>query len=287
MRTLIAAFVDHYATHLFNPHWGEQVRVTPDNQLVVSMVFQGIDATAARAAWQPLIDFCNSHAADYSGQQDLTVLGIPARHFWDIEVLSQVKGVVSRDPRAGASPTDFWWANNTEEVGVFWHAYTSAWLPASLLKPQNQSKLVDAWFTASRIWDVPIHLNKGLAGAPDVALAATRDTATNPDVLTSFGLSIIADAEGERFNGRAIDADAQGRADKVHAAMKALRACAPYTGAYVNECDYFQAEWQRAFWGPNYARLLAVKRRYDPDGLFTVHHGVGSETWSADGFVRA
>jgi hypothetical protein len=31
---------------------------------------------------------------------------------------------------------------------------------------------------------------------------------------------------------------------------------------------------------------LEVKRRVDPDGLFTVHHGVGSEGWSADGFER-
>jgi len=29
-----------------------------------------------------------------------------------------------------------------------------------------------------------------------------------------------------------------------------------------------------------------VKRKYDPDGLFFVHHGVGSEEWSADGFTR-
>jgi FAD/FMN-containing dehydrogenase len=68
--------------------------------------------------------------------------------------------------------------------------------------------------------------------------------------------------------------------------MKALRVAAPNAGAYVNECDYFQAEWQRAFWGANYPRLAAIKRRYDPEGLFTVHHGVGSETWSADGFTR-
>ena len=57
----------------------------------------------------------------------------------------------------------------------------------------------------------------------------------------------------------------------------ALRVAAPDTGAYVNECDYFQPDWQRAFWGPHYPRLAGVKRRYDPDGLFTVHHGVGSE----------
>jgi hypothetical protein len=74
--------------------------------------------------------------------------------------------------------------------------------------------------------------------------------------------------------------------DRVQAAIQALRACAPDTGAYVNECDYFQSDWQRAFWGGHYARLLAVKRRYDPTGLFTVHHGVGSEAWSADGFTR-
>jgi FAD/FMN-containing dehydrogenase len=37
----------------------------------------------------------------------------------------------------------------------------------------------------------------------------------------------------------------------------------------------------------NYQRLLEIKRRYDPDGLFTVHHGVGSEDWSADGFTRS
>ena len=30
----------------------------------------------------------------------------------------------------------------------------------------------------------------------------------------------------------------------------------------------------------------SAQAKYDPDGLFFVHHGVGSETWSSDGFMR-
>ena len=58
-------------------------------------------------------------------------------------------------------------------------------------------------------------------------------------------------------------------------------------GAYVSESDYFLTGWREAFWGANYPRLARVKAAYDPDGLFFVRHGVGSEAWSADGFERA
>ena len=54
----------------------------------------------------------------------------------------------------------------------------------------------------------------------------------------------------------------------------------------VCETDYFEANWQDSFWGDNYARLKRIKQKYDPDGLFFLHHGVGSEDWSADGFTR-
>ena len=38
---LIAQWMEHYARDLFNPHWGEQVHFTTDNQLRVSLVFKG------------------------------------------------------------------------------------------------------------------------------------------------------------------------------------------------------------------------------------------------------
>lgn len=68
--------------------------------------------------------------------------------------------------------------------------------------------------------------------------------------------------------------------------MDALLRVAPGAGSYVSESKYFECGWQAAFWGRNYPRLAAAKRKYDPAGFFFVHHGVGSEAWSADGFTR-
>ncbi|HEX9559562.1 MAG TPA: BBE domain-containing protein, partial [Reyranella sp.] len=75
-------------------------------------------------------------------------------------------------------------------------------------------------------------------------------------------------------------------ARNVGAAMDELRKLVPNHGSYVSESNYFEADWQSAFWGANYPRLRQVKDKYDPDGLFFVHHGVGSEDFSPDGFTR-
>jgi len=56
-----------------------------------------------------------------------------------------------------------------------------------------------------------------------------------------------------------------------------LRDATPGAGSYVNETDYFEPDWKRAFWGENYEKLLAIKRKYDPHALFFCHHCVGSD----------
>ena len=80
--------------------------------------------------------------------------------------------------------------------------------------------------------------------------------------------------------------DARADAAAIRRAMAELRKVVPEAAAYVSESNFFEEQWQRAFWGENYARLLQVKAKYDPGGLFFAHHGVGSESWSADGFTR-
>ena len=72
----------------------------------------------------------------------------------------------------------------------------------------------------------------------------------------------------------------------VAKAAAELKRVAPSGGSYISETDFFRSDWREAFWGGNYPRLKAIKDRYDPSGSFFVHHGVGSEDWSADGFTR-
>jgi hypothetical protein len=65
--------------------------------------------------------------------------------------------------------------------------------------------------------------------------------------------------------------------------VAALRKLAPDMGAYMNEADPNEPNWQEAFWGSNYPRLLEIKRRVDPDDVLWCHPCVGSERWEVVG----
>ena len=66
----------------------------------------------------------------------------------------------------------------------------------------------------------------------------------------------------------------------THDFVPALERATPGDGgAYQNEADFRQPNWQQTFFGESYGRLLGVKRRWDPRGLFYVLKGVGSEGW--------
>lgn len=58
-----------------------------------------------------------------------------------------------------------------------------------------------------------------------------------------------------------------------------LRKLAPQSGAYLNEADFRQKDFQWVYYGQNYDRLKLVKGIYDPDGVFYAFTAVGSEEW--------
>jgi len=314
-RRLIREFVSFYQEYLFNDHWGEQAHVKPDNTLVISMVSHGLDRGQVKKVWQPFLDWVARSPHEYSLEGRLVLSGLPAQHMWDVQwwkkhwpelafpnrnalsglfdyaiesILQQP--VFDIDHRLGAGPNNAWWKGDAGQVGWFIWGFESLWLPASLLENNAQQSLADALFASSRYSGVELHFNKGLAGAPPDAIAGAKDTAMNPAVLTAFALAIAADAQGPAYPGipghEPSVAAGRKAAERIDRCMSQLRALVPAAGSYVSESNYFENGWQRSYWGSNYPRLAEIKRKYDPDGLFFVHNGVGSEQWSADGFTK-
>lgn len=61
----------------------------------------------------------------------------------------------------------------------------------------------------------------------------------------------------------------------TNALNPALETLTPGGGAYLNEADFNQPNWQEAFYGSNYPRVLSIKKRYD--SVFFAKAAVGSE----------
>lgn len=280
-RRLIDMTLDFMAQNLITPHWGEQIRFRRDNSVQVAMVFQGMTRGQAEAVWQPYLDAVANARPDL--KVDFTLIkfvSISARDFWAPTLVKRALGFVARDDRPGAPPTNIFWPGDQGQAGQVLQGYQSTWLPRGLLHSERRQSLVEALLAATRHWSVSLHLNKGLAGAPPDVIEAARDTAVNPAVLDAFALAISGAEQQPAYPGiagREPDVgQARARAQAIARAGRELRSVVPDAGSYLSESDYFEADWQRAFWGDNHARLVEVKRRYDPEGLFRVHHGVGS-----------
>jgi FAD/FMN-containing dehydrogenase len=315
-KRLIREFVSFYKQHLFNDHWGEQAHVRPDNKLEIRMISYGLDAEQAKKVWQPFLDWVKSSPREYSQEERVVIGSVPAQHWWDAPWWKEhwpeitfpnpngnplvglldytlkhvLQPVLDFDNRPGAGPNNAWWKGDGGQVAWFIWGFESLWLPASLLESDAQQRLADALFASSRHSAVELHFNKGLAGAPPDAIAAAKDTAMNPAVLTAFALAIAGDAQGPAYPGipghEPSVEEGRKAAARVDLCMNELRAVTGVTGAYVSESNYFEKGFQQSYWGSNYPRLAEIKRKYDPDGLFFVHNGVGSENWSADGFTK-
>jgi FAD/FMN-containing dehydrogenase len=316
-RSLIREFVSFYQGHLFNDHWGEQAHVNRDNSLAISMLAHGLNTAQVKDVWQPFLDWVARLPDAYSLNGRVVLGSIPARHWWDVHwwkehwpelpfpnpngsrlvaAFDEVLGYLMKQPlfdfddRPGAGPNNAWWKGDGGQVGWFIWGYESLWLPASLLENDAQQRLADALFASSRHSGVELHFNKGLAGAPPEAIAWSNDTAMNPAVLSAFALAIVAAGQRPAYpeipGHEPSMAEGHKAADRVDRCMSELRALVSDPGAYVSESNYFEHGWQQAYWGSNHPRLAEIKRKYDPDGLFFVHNGVGSEQWSADGFTK-
>jgi FAD/FMN-containing dehydrogenase len=289
--TLVQEFLRFYRDALMNPHWGEHAGFNDANELEIAMSIQGLTEKQAADLWQPFIDWVSTRPEAYEIVAPLRLVVIPAEHWWDYEYRQKhLPHSIVADDRPGGKKGAFWWSGSAREVSIYIAGYESGWLHQRLLSDANLSILAMTLVAASRVRAFEIHFNKGLAGAPPEVAQQARDLPINPVLQNAFGLVIIAGGElnvHEGLRGHEPDkAKARAQATKITQAMDLIRAVAPDAGGYCSEMSYFTPNWQTAAWGDNYARLLALKKKYDPTGLFMAHHYVGSEGWSRDGFER-
>ena len=213
-----------------------------------------------QAPWTPFLDWVTAQPDAY--RCDVSAHTGPFA-LWDHEVRSQLApDSICHDDRPGAPPGRFWNAGDQHEVSWYLHAYQSHWLPRRLL--DTPDTLAEALFRASRPGRLRLDFNKALSSAAASALARDRATAINPAVFNAAALAISASWQQYAYPGvpgHEPDPElARAGQQAVTQVMNIIRAAAPEAGSYVNETDYHQPDWQRSFWGDNYARLRTATR---------------------------
>jgi hypothetical protein len=101
------------------------------------------------------------------------------------------------------------------------------------------------------------------------------DSAVNPAWRNNRMHAMLMDVQPNGLTAQeAIDRDSL-----MQGYMKRLRDVSPGAGSYMNEGDPGEPDWQQAFYGDHYGRLLTIKQKWDPLGVFWAPTTVGSEGW--------
>jgi hypothetical protein len=60
------------------------------------------------------------------------------------------------------------------------------------------------------------------------------------------------------------------------------RFCPTSTSFLSSQASRYEFNWKKSFFGTHYDRLRAIKEKYDPESLFLVYEGIGSDEWDVD-----
>ncbi|KAH9896260.1 putative isoamyl alcohol oxidase [Xylariomycetidae sp. FL2044] len=109
------------------------------------------------------------------------------------------------------------------------------------------------------------------AGADNAVLAAWRD---------SVGFCVIVRQWDREVS---FDENLAVKEFMVDDLVPALEAATPGGAIYVNEVDpLYRGDWKVEGYGDKYEKLLAIKDKYDPDGIFWAPLSVGSDRFTVD-----
>ena len=106
----------------------------------------------------------------------------------------------------------------------------------------------------------------GWPGANSAVNPAWRDAVLHGAMMEEVPAGITAE-------------EARRRDEHAHKYADAIKELTLGAGSYMNEGDPTEGDWQWSFYGHHYRRLLGIKRRRDPWGVFWARTTVGSEEW--------
>src|SRR5713226_8952845 len=117
-RELVVRLLRFYETTLNNEHWGEQIAISGDNAVDVTMTNLDLTADQVRAVWKPFLDWLASRPDAFT--QTLAFPVLPFKYLWDAAWWAQnLPASIVLDRRPGQPKTQYWWAGNQGEVSAF------------------------------------------------------------------------------------------------------------------------------------------------------------------------
>ena len=255
-KRLIGQFLTFYQESLLNPHWGEQVKVRPDNTLEISMASQGFEQDQIYESGNP--SSCRSkHPRRLQPDENLGGFAVPARTY------------------LGTSKQS-----------------SQAWFMTRVLAPLNsiaggavtRGRSARSSMATTRCGCPPTPRGKGSASARGCAVRCPVASNTSnsheqgprrgharaakpqcgklqPILQYSMPLPSPSSPTGKDrlipgMPRAAVDLGAA-RADSgaIDRAAAELRKVVPEAGSHVSKSKYFNPSWQHAHWGDNYPRL--------------------------------
>ncbi|OHE90392.1 FAD binding domain-containing protein [Colletotrichum orchidophilum] len=145
-------------------------------------------------------------------------------------------------------------------------------LPRSLVADDaSTASLVDA---LKSILD-----NGGIVSGLTVNVARPANAIANA-VNPAWRTALISAVVGTTYSRSDFSTLISGQSMVSDTLIPKLKALTPGGGAYLNEADRNEVDFQSTFYGSaNYVKLRAIKQLYDPSSTFYALTGVGSEDW--------
>ena len=307
---LVKHFLEFYKQNLMGPDWGEQVGIYPEgNGLRMEISLMAVDFTHEEMveSWKPFKDWVQERPNDFT-IPEFNLMSVPAKMMWDVQAMEDIGfgAFATRTPYDPKEPQrGFFWSQNRNEISQYWMEYVSRFLRVDhfLDNVQHGTEILMKFVRSAG--GAGLHLNKAQFGASEWARNELEKTPMHPSVKNSFGLMILA--TGVQHYSPLVSNSLQSNTSSINEwqkvcnsdniedcdltwfydALNEFRRDTPGAGAYFNEADYHENDWQENFWGlDNYQRLLEIKLKWDPDHLFYCHKCVGSEFYEEGGMCR-